>query len=87
MSLRGRIGRYEELVRLIGPKLTAVVSARLSGKRITIGKKSEKVYLVYCRSKHRYDRMRPCLAAEILGCTIRYFKKLKAMTNSIRAEG
>lgn len=86
LSLKGRIGRYEDLVRLIGPKLAAIVSARLAGKRITIGKKTRKIYVEYCRRKSYYDQMRLRLAAELLRCNVRYLKKLKALTNRIENE-
>lgn len=83
MSLGGRVARYEELVRIIGPKLAQCVSARLAGKRVTIGKKVSKVYVDYCRRRAYYDGLRPGVAAALLGCTVRYLKKLKQVTRRL----
>jgi hypothetical protein len=86
VSLKGRVARYDELVSIIGPKLAKVVSARMQGKRVTIGKKAGHVYVEYCRRKPYYDKMRRKLAAELLGCTPRYLKRLRALTDRIERE-
>lgn len=81
-----RSAKFEELVKIIGPSKAAAVIAVLGGCRININKKQSFTYLEYCKRKPYYDKLKPRLAAELLGCTMRYFKKLKSLSNKILAE-
>lgn len=80
------MSNFDKLVEIIGPDKAAVVSACLAGKVIFVKKKPCLAYLEYCKKKPWYDAMRPRMAAHLLGCTVRYFKKLRSTTNRLLAE-
>ncbi len=81
-----RSAKFEQLVAVIGPTRAAAVVAVLGGCRININKKQDFTYLAYCKKKPYYDRLKPKIAAILLGCSMRYFKKLRSLSNKIQRE-
>lgn len=73
-----RTARFSQLVSIIGTRLAAKVVLELRGRRITIGKKVRDVRGEYLADPGRYDALGPSSAAGSLGCTVRYYKKLRS---------